>query len=186
MSRHEPSTIPGGVVTSDATYRGNFSRKLLLGSAGLVVLVGLGAGGWYAWNHTSLLHTPSGSSNTPVDYTKLSPTAAIKAAQTQVDGAHTSTEKQAAYTALGDAYSRNGQTSQGATAYQQALTYTPDDIQLLERLSSTYEDAGDNANAAKTLQKVIDALNASNVPSKDKLLSRYEAELRYVQGKGGQ
>lgn len=197
----EPASM--GIVTSDAVQAGARLRKrLLLGFIVLLVLGGLAFGGWYVYTHTSLLRKP----NAKVDYTKLSPTAAIEAAKAQVSSASTPAEKREAYTALGDAYSRNGQSTQSAGAYQQALdstsggsngsggngggTYSPDDIPLLERLSRSYEDAGDTTNAVATLHKLIDAINAqtpeqinpANPNDKDWLLSRYKAELKHESG----
>jgi tetratricopeptide (TPR) repeat protein len=167
-----------GLVTSDAVQAGaKLRRRLIIGAASLLVLVGIIAGGWYVWTQTSLFRKQA-----TVDYSKLSPTAAVKAAQAQITSAQTSSEKQAAYTALGDAYSRTDQTSQTEAAYQQAITYSPDDIPLLERLSSTYDNAGDTADAIKTLQKLIDAINATNPPDKAWLLSRYQAELKHDKG----
>lgn len=166
-------------------------KRLLIGFITLLLLGGLGIGGWYAWNKTSLLSrfkpTPA---KTTINFSKLSPAAAIQAAQTEVSTARTPEEKQAAYTDLGDAYSNSGQASQSSNAYQQALTYSPGDIQLLERLSRSYEEAGDTTNAVKTLHTLIDtinglspeAINATNLNEKDWLLSRYKAELKHETG----
>lgn len=181
----EPASM--GIVTSDAVQAGAKLRKrLIIGLVTLVVLGALAFGGWYVYAHISLSHKPIAN----VDYAKLSPTAAIEAAKAQVSSASTPTEKREAYTALGDAYNRNGQAAQSAGAYQQALdstsggsNYSPDDIPLLERLSSSYDNAGDTANAIKTLQELIKVINATNPPDKDWLLSRYEAELTADQEK---
>lgn len=186
----EPASV--GIVTSDAVQAGARLRKrLLLGFITLVVLGGLGAGGWYVWNKTPLLaRLRPVPAKATVDFSKLSPTAAIQAAQAEVRAAQTSTEKQAAYTDLGDAYSKSGDTAQSSTAYQQALTYSPKDIPLLERLSRSYEDVGDTADAIKTLHTLIDTINAltpeqinaTNLNEKDWLLSRYKAELKHETG----
>ena len=184
-----PEPAQTGIVTSDGVRAGVMRRRrILIGLVSLLVLAGIGAGGWYAWNNTSLLH--NSTPITAVDYSKLSPAAAVKAAQSQVDTAQTPAEKQAAYTALGDAYTSKGQASQSTAAYQQALTYSSgtstsvDDIQILERLSGEYEAAGDKANAISTLQKLIATLNASQIEDKAFLLSRYQGELEFWQGQG--
>lgn len=182
-------SAPEGIVTSDGVRAGAILRtRLFIGLVSCVVILGLAAGGWYVWTQTSLLHKTA--PKTKIDYSKLSPTQAVTAAKGQVATAETPTDKQEAYTALGDAYRSTGQTSQSTAAYQQALTYTSsgtsevDNIQVLERLSSAYEDAGDTANAVSTLQKLISALQSSSISDKDFLLSRYQAELTYVQGGG--
>lgn len=185
MNRYEPSANHGGVVTGDATQRSNVRRKLLFGSAGLIVVIGLAAGGWYAWNHTSLLHQPQNNTNTPVDYNKLSPTVAIKAAQAAVDTATTSAEKSAAYSNLGQAYMRNNQPSQAASAFEQTVNQTGgsvSDVPNLSQLAYAYVAAGDKAKAIETLQQIIAIEKTSDQLQKDKIISRYEAEVSYLQG----
>jgi tetratricopeptide (TPR) repeat protein len=178
MGKRAVEPVPVGLVTSDAVQAGaKLRRRLVVGAASLVILGGMTFGGWYIWAQTSLIQKPA-----VIDYTKLTPAAAVKAAQAQVQGAHTSTEKQAAYTALGDAYTRTNQTSQSTAAYQQALTYSPDDIPLLENLSDAYVNSGDRVNAVKVLEKLVNAISASNTSNKDRLLLRYQAELTHEQG----
>ena len=171
---------PGGLVTSDAVTAGaRLRRRLLLAAGGVLVLVIIGAGVWLVLTKTPVLKAPKQQTAT-----QLSPAQVVAVAQAAVQAAHSTSEKRAAYSALGDAYTGNGQAVQGATAYQQALTYSPDDIYLMERLSSAYVNAGDKANAIKTLQKLIPLMQASDIPDKNFLLSRYQGELDYLQGKG--
>ncbi len=171
---------PGAVVIGSGQSWLAGKRTLLV-VLGVVVVLGIAAGGTYIW-----LNSRDGKKSTDQTQTNtqqhLTPAQMVAAAQAQVGQADTPTKKQQAYTALGDAYQAAGQSSRSSSAYQQALIYAPDDIPLLERLSGEYEDAGDKVNAAKTLQKLIAALQASNIPDKDFLLSRYQAELVYVQG----
>ena len=172
-----------GLITSDAVTAGaRLRRRLLVAIVGIIILAAVGAGVWLVMNKTSLL--PGAAPKQHVDLNTLSPAEAIKAAQDVLNSAHTSTEKQTAYTTLGDTYVRSGQDAKGAQAYQQALVYSPDDIPLLERLSSSYTKAGDTAQAISILQKLIAALQATNIPDKNFLLSRYQGELDYLQGKG--
>ncbi len=171
-----------GIVTSDAVYHRHAGRKLLLGLLGFVLLAAVIAGTYYGAQKAGLVSVGPPGTSKKQGNTALSPAQAVADAQAKVSSAKTSTAKQAAYTTLGDAYRNNNQITQSTTAYQEALVYSPDDIQLLERLSGTYEDTGDKGNAITTLQKLITVLNASSIPEKDFLLSRYQAELAYVQG----
>lgn len=173
----------GGIVTgSGKSKRAPFLRAALIV---LIILVAAAlVGGAFMVYRLKLAPAKSQGPTTATKPGNMTPAQALKVAQAELQTASTPAEKASAYTAIGDAYQSGGQASQSSTAYQQALTYSPDSIELLERLSSSYEDAGDKTNAVATLQKLVTALQSANIPSADRdfLLSRYQAELQYEQG----
>lgn len=189
MSREKPQAVEG-LVTSDAVLASARLRKrALVGLICLVALVIIGAGGWYVWTYTSLFRKPV-PAKTAVDYSKLQPAEAVKAAQQELKDATTTEEKVTAYNNLGQAYMRNNQPSQAVGAYEQAVSQSGSstsggsisDVPTLSQLAYAYVAAGDKASAIKTLEQIIAIEKASNEPQKDRIISRYEADLSYLQG----
>lgn len=192
MGKRATEPAPVGLVTSDTVQAGaNLRRHLVIGAIGLVLIGSLGAGGWYTWTYTSLFHKTAPAKQVP-DYSTLPPKEAIKAAQTELQNASTAAEKAAAYNNLGQAYMRNNQPSQAVNAYEQAVGQNNgssgssgdiiSEIATRSQLVRAYEAAGEKAKAITTLEEIIAILQASNEPQKDRTISRYEADLSYLEG----
>lgn len=173
---------PEGLVTSDAVYHGHLIRRLLLGSAALLVLAGAGLGTYFAAEKFGLL-SKSSSNDKPAQQVEVTPAQAVNNAQAELRQASTSKEKAAAYSHLGSAYLDNNQPKDAVDSYNTALTEaqsvsdTSAQSLALSGLAVVYMQSGDTANEIKTIEALIPLLQQSSVPDDKRLAFRYQSLL---------
>lgn len=192
MGKRATEPAPKGLVTSDAVQAGvKLRKRLIIGIVTLIVLAGLGTGGWY-FTQTSSYKRVSPTVKTPA----LSPAEAITAAQAKLNVAQSPQDKSHAYTELGQAYMSNNQPEQAVDSYQQALgeasgssegsvdgsAPTEDQIKVLADLADAYAFTGQISKEVAALQQVAAYLEKSSNPDDRALAARYEKLIAQLQG----
>lgn len=170
MSEHKKdSTMPNGIVTSDAAYRPHGRlRWIWFLVAGFVVVAIAAAGAFLAYRHYSSKSpaAPASTSHTATTGAQTiqeQMTAAVTAAQQELASAKTASDKANAYKDLGMAYFNNQQYDQSITAYNSAIAAdTSIKPQVLDTLAYVYVSAGQRDKAIATYQELISLLQQSS------------------------
>lgn len=190
----------GGVVTGNGAGVWHGRRLALLIVGGLAILILCVAGGWLLASHLTLLKKTT-TTNSPVDYSKLTPTAALSQAKQELKEATTTQDRAQAYEHLGSAYANNNQPQQAIDSYKTAVS------ELSQATGST--TSGDGKASADVLQagalaelaneyiltnqipQAIDAYNQiiviyqhSSDPEAKDLVTRYQNLVNGWEGKG--
>lgn len=179
------ASVPDGLVTSDAVYRGHLGRRLLIGFVIVIIIAGTA---YYVTSQHMLqklgLFTGTSTTDTGISPT-MTPQQAINKAKEQATNAQTPKDKAAAYQALGAAYMTNNQSTEALQSYQTSLSNAPDTTSkaaALSGIADAYLQSGDKQQAIATLQQLVVLYQQSADPALLALVPKYQNLISELEG----